>query len=302
MGPMRTSIDRSRRLGAVTEAVLRKIAPRSAVRRRVQGVDLVLPRLHLLPHYAAACPAYGQNLVQLGAELSTSGRFAMIDVGANVGDSALQVLRAAPEAHVVCVEGDPAWLPWLHRNVDPDPRVTVVPALLSVDPAEVTGLVAVRHAGTTRFEQGRGDESVAPVAVDALPARHAGTPPVRLIKSDTDGHDTDLIPALAQAYASSTPVVFFEYDETLSAGARHGAPETVVARLAALGYDRFAAWDNRGDVVGTFTADHWDEVRSVMLARIAAGSHDFWDLAAAHRDDAVGAQILTRLAPTALTD
>ena len=85
-----------------------------------------LPDERMLAYYAERFPTYGQNLVAIAeivrrAEEST---FVMVDVGANVGDSALQVL-AKVDARVLCVEGDRYWLDYLHRNVDSEPRVTL---------------------------------------------------------------------------------------------------------------------------------------------------------------------------------
>src|SRR6478609_8505601 len=113
---------------------LRRAWPDRVVRREVQGVELFLPWSHRLPDYAERFPAYGQNLVAVAEAVARDevGPFVMVDVGANVGDSALQVL-AKVDARVLCVEGDEYWLDYLHRNVDGEPRVRIVPALVLPD-------------------------------------------------------------------------------------------------------------------------------------------------------------------------
>jgi len=63
--------------------------------REVQGVRLVLPWSHRLPDYATAGSSYGQNLVELARLLGAGPRpLTVMDVGANVGDSVLQILNA----------------------------------------------------------------------------------------------------------------------------------------------------------------------------------------------------------------
>ena len=102
----------------------RRLMKNRTVRRRVQGVDLFLPWGHRLPDYARHRPTYGQNLVQLARALSErlppdAGPLRVLDIGANVGDSAAQIL-AAVDARVLCVEGDPHWARYLHQNLDGD--------------------------------------------------------------------------------------------------------------------------------------------------------------------------------------
>jgi FkbM family methyltransferase len=78
----------------------------------------------------------------------------VLDVGANVGDSALQILDAV-DARILCVEGDDFYLDFLDLNVGEDPRVTIVAALLSSEePQESAPMRAVRAGGTSRFVPG----------------------------------------------------------------------------------------------------------------------------------------------------
>ena len=77
------------------------------VTRTVQGVTLRLPWSHRLPEYTRNFPTYGQNLVAVAAALATERvpPLRVLDVGANVGDSALQILQAT-DCRILCVEGD----------------------------------------------------------------------------------------------------------------------------------------------------------------------------------------------------
>ena len=95
--------------------------PLRKVVRDVQGVRMVLPWSHRLPDYATHNPNYGQNLVEVARLLAETRPLTVMDIGANVGDSALQILHAA-DGKVLCVEGDTAYLEFLHLNVDNDER------------------------------------------------------------------------------------------------------------------------------------------------------------------------------------
>ena len=133
---------------------------------------MTLPWPHRLPDYAGEGP-YGQNLVQLAAALSEPATpVTVLDVGANVGDSALQILHAT-DAQVLCVEADPYFLEYLHINVDQESRVDVVEALLTYDPS-TAATTAVRTGGTTRFAEGAVGDALPTVTPEELRERFPG--------------------------------------------------------------------------------------------------------------------------------
>ena len=273
--------------------------PRRSVVREVQGVRMVLPWSHRLPDYAGEGSPYGQNLVELARLLAADAPLTVLDVGANVGDSTLQILDAA-DGRVLCVEADKYYLDFLHRNVDADPRVSVVESLLAVDDA-AGRTTAVRSGGTTRFVEASAADD--PDAMPSItPARLRETHPefahLRLVKSDTDGYDTALIPVIAEAWAASRPVLFFEYDPYLTRIAGYD-PLTLWSRLEELGYHRAAVWLNSGAPVAAMTTqevrDRSGELDDFSPKR--PGRRSYWDIALAHDSDAAGLEALARLMP-----
>jgi FkbM family methyltransferase len=275
---------------------IRDRVPHRKVVRDVQGVRMVLPWSHRLPDYAAASATYGQNLVDLARLLAETSPLKVMDIGANVGDSALQILHAA-DGNVLCVEGDPAYLEFLHLNVDNDDRIEVVEALLAVSEAGA-GMKAVRTGGTTRFVSGDADDAMPSVTPAALRAAFPGFADLRLVKSDTDGYDISLVPVVAEEWADAHPVLFFEYDPYLIRLAGLD-PLAVWPRLEGLGYSDIAVWDNGGTPVGRMT--------TTTIAERAAGLDDipgdrpaarsYWDVALVHEDDDLGRAALDQLIP-----
>ena len=278
-----------RRLGFA----VRTLAPDREVRRIVQGTELWLPWSHRLPDYVAVHATYGRNIVDLAAALAarTAGPLQMLDIGANVGDTALQVM-ADVDARVLCVEGDPYWLTWLERNVGADPRVVIEPSLVSVDGAELS---PVRRGGTTRFERAGAAGSAQLRTPEEIRDRHPEFAGVRLVKCDTDGFDVPLVPAIARAWGT-TPVLFFEHDHRLTRLAGHD-PATVWPALADLGYVEAGVWDNHGRPLGRVPLAEMAE-RSALQD----GPHrgwDYWDVAVVHDSDEAGAGALSSVLPGA---
>jgi len=276
---------------------IRDRVPNRKVVRDVQGVRMVLPWSHRLPDYAAANANYGQNLVELARLLAETGPLTVMDIGANVGDSALQILHQA-EGRVLCVEGDTAYLEFLHLNVDKDDRIAVVEALLAVDDSGGR-TKAVRTGGTTRFETGDDDDAMPSVSPAALRAEFPDFADLRLVKSDTDGYDVLLVPAVAEEWADAPPVLFFEYDPYLTRLAGLD-PLDVWPRLADLGYTDIAVWDHGGTPVGRMTPATIGAEAAVLddIPGERPAARSYWDVAVVHGNDVQGSAALDQLIPS----
>jgi FkbM family methyltransferase len=253
-----------------------------------------MPRRHLLPDIADRFPRYGQNLVRLAetiADAEGGPYWSMIDVGANIGDSTVQV-RERVSVEAWCIEGDPVWLPFLRRNLRAYDRTWILPALLVTDDGVERS--AVRSGGTTIFLEGGGEgAAAAQYSVEDLPGLSPLSQAVRLIKSDTDGFDTRLVPELARCFGPSRPVLFFEYDPPLSRRAGDPHPEGVWDVLEGLGYADVAIWDNFGGLLS-----QTDLAEARVLARefdidVTQRAWNYWDVALAHRDDPAGIAALS---------
>src|SRR5689334_8685138 len=132
---------------------------------------MVLPWPHRLPDYAGTDGPYGQNLVNLAKLLADAeAPVHVLDVGANVGDSTLQILDAA-DARVLCIEADPYYLEYLHLNVGSKPEVEIVEALLTPD-EQTEATTAVRVGGTTRFTEGSAEDALGSISVADLRKQH----------------------------------------------------------------------------------------------------------------------------------
>lgn len=278
---------------------LRSLLPDDTAKQRtVQGVSLWMPRAHRLGDFAAVAPDYGQNIVRLAAALDPGKPLQLIDVGANIGDTTAQVLARRPGT-ALCVEADAYWLPFLQRNLDESTSTIAFHLLVPSAEVSATATRPVRNnQGTTTFAEGTDPSTAPPIAIGDLPTHYAEFDQVRLVKSDTDGYDAALIPALAETYAATTPVLFFEYDERLTRNTGNEQPDELFVRLVELGYDRFVAWDNWGVLRATFSGADWTDAVGRLRQGVTAGQWDFWDVAAAHGDDPAGIVAVESFGPS----
>jgi FkbM family methyltransferase len=285
------------RVRASTRERLRKRFGKIVVTRKVAGATMAMPWAHRLPDYVAAFPTYGRNLVDLAEALHADEPLKVIDIGANIGDSALQIL-ARVDARILCVDGDPYWLPFLHRNTKDEPRIVLEDALV-VEQVGAATLAPVREQGTTRFVESSAPVGAAQITAQELRERHAEFADVRLIKSDIDGYDCRVVPLLARAWSDADAVLFFEYDPGLTRRSGDDHPERIWDELQTLGYVHAAVWTNFGAPVGHGSLD---EVRAAAaVLDDAATPYHYWDVALAKDGDAGAVAAFGRLAPDPIT-
>lgn len=284
-----------------TSVPWRKAFPDREVRRTVQGVELVMPWSHPLPDYARSRPTYGQNLVELAGGLAEAGGagtdpLLLMDIGANIGDSTAQIVaRTATKA--LCVEGDPYWAAYLRKNVAGLPAVIEEVLLTPSDePGEIVN--PFRHGGTTMFVEGAAAEgSLPPMSVDTLRDTHPEFADLRLVKSDTDGWDPLLVPAVAKAWSASRPVFFFEFDPGMARDTGMADPNVMWAQLADLGYGPAIIWDNGADPLGASTVQECAAHAATIEPYPVHLGYHFWDVAVCHVDDAAARTVFDRLVP-----
>ena len=258
-----------------------------------------MPWSHRLPDHVSVASEYGQNLVQLAVALADAGPgpLRVIDVGANIGDSALQIAARVP-AQILAVEADEFYLGYLRRNVSALSTVTIAPVLLTATESPTESWEPVRVGGTAHFrevsEDGGGSTGLATLPVSRLRDTHPAFDHVRLIKSDTDGYDALLVPALARAYTDSRPVLFFEYDPALTASVSGAGWDDAWKCLAELGYDYVGMWSNTGAPLELSNCDDAVEVARRWIDG-AHGRVPYLDIVAVHHQDVAGKAAVTAL-------
>ncbi len=139
-------------------------------------------------------------------------------------------------------------------------------------------------------------DALASITPAELRAQHPDFTDLRLVKSDTDGYEVILVPAIAQEWADSRPVLFFEYDPHLTRVAGND-PLSVWPALKALGYRDVAVWGNGGHALGRTTVEEVSAKMDSLEAKIGLRKQAYWDVAVVHRDDADGLQALEELIP-----
>jgi FkbM family methyltransferase len=202
------------------------------------GITIILPADHRLPIYQAEHRLYDRFLPHLAIWLADGDR--IIDVGANCGDTLAAMYSARPTLRFVCIEPDKGFDTYLRRNIKRLPGVDAIVVNAMVGQA-ISGAALIGSGGTAKqvISSGGGRASQ---TLDELLQDVAA--PVRLLKTDVDGFDYDVLDSASNIIARDAPLLFFEcyLDHDFQ---RLGYRATIAA-LAAKGYTDWSIFDNFG--------------------------------------------------------
>ena len=216
-------------------------------RRPIGNSTIFLPPDHLLGRYQRVYRQYDRFLPHLAKHLDKGS--VVIDVGANVGDTVAAMVAANDQLHYVCVEADDGFFDYLLRNttilIQNNNRVSIdcYKCLIGLS---VTGVTLHGVGGTKHAEHSESADALKSKSLDAL-VREIDCAPPSLIKSDVDGFDYDVIDSAQKTISENDCLLFFEcqYDT----GPQFEGYRNCLNRIEALGYDRYAIFDNFGGLV-----------------------------------------------------
>jgi FkbM family methyltransferase len=234
---------------------------------------------HNLPRILSTLPDYGRNAAEIVRALSARNPV-IIDVGANIGDTALLVAGVAPGARILCIEGYAPFMPFLTSNTAQLPDVVVAQAVLSDRTAPMKGRFD-EHRGTAHLVPDDSGLSFATETLDDLLGKYPAFSHPDVIKIDTDGFDGPILRGARGVLKAARPIVFYEWDPySYSLAGEDNVSHAEL--LIELGYERFLIFDNRGDLllhVRQPGPEVWQSLSQFSLRRRAIDGW-YYDIAA----------------------
>lgn len=217
-----------------------------SIRYRYKSFFIFLPPGHLLPLYKKVHPKYDAFLPHLVGYLGVDG--VVVDVGANVGDTLAGMAEVNSSLHYVCVEPDDEFHGYLIGNVK------MVSGALSGLKVDVIKALVGRVLTGVKLQGGGGTKSAVLTGAGGLSSRTldellsaADRRRVRLIKSDVDGFDFDVILSAEQTLRESGPILYFECH--FSNDVQRQGFEGLFDCLIDLGYHDWVVFDNYGSLI-----------------------------------------------------
>jgi FkbM family methyltransferase len=174
--------------------------------------ELYAPPEHSLDKYRAAHPLYDRRLPVLAGLLSNQATGSVIvDVGANIGDTAALCRLAGCTLPIVAIDASLTYCKFLWANALSNPRllepVKLVWGFVGSADEEVDVSLAAGTASVSRegVEEGRVERVPTVRLADVV-----GDLPVSLVKTDTDGHDQTVVRRELGFLRQARPILWLE--------------------------------------------------------------------------------------------
>ena len=276
---------------ALNKVAAKPIARRFGENRTViataYGRSLQMPAEHLLPTNLKYFPQYNRPLAQAVAVLAEHnpvGGVAVIDVGANIGDTVAILDQRLPGAcWYLCIEPDPDLARLCRSNHIDNPRLQIEHCFIG----EQEGLsVRLEDDGranpstkvlTSERRDGEGTHGKLRRldTVAAAFGEERGT--IGLIKTDTEGYDFSVLRSGEKLLAKYKPSLYFEWYPRLL----HELDQTEwqgFEDLARLGYHHFAFFNELGDFYCKVSHPDRLFLRSLAAVVLRPGPTSYFDV------------------------
>jgi FkbM family methyltransferase len=203
---------------------------------------------------------YDRFLPHLAASLNPGSM--VIDVGANCGDTLAAMHDANPEIGFMAIEPHDEYYALLEQNVArlAAERSFQAHLVKSMVGSSAAGLTLVQSGGTAHAVLDT--ENAATLIMRKLDevVETLGVDQIRLLKSDVDGFDYDVLTSATNTLKMMQPLVFFEAQ--VDYAFQHDGFEQVVDLLHDLGYKHWVLFDNFGSV--TLRTDDYGAVKQLI--------------------------------------
>ncbi len=240
--------------------VLRRCPEDATFKARILGFDFLLPAGHLLPVYLCENPDQEKPLLDLVSTMQGHGRpedFVMVDVGANIGDTAIPSALLVPHGTFLCIEGSPGFFQFLKRNVERagmSGRFLLRETLCGEAGDLEQGLAIESNFGSGVVKRGDGGEGPPLATLDQILEEAGLQDRVSLIKIDTDGFDYRVLRGGRHCLETRHPVLYFELAPTVLRD-QDEDPLGIFPMLRECGYSHFLLYTNFGEFFGVGRLD-----------------------------------------------
>jgi len=222
----------------------------------INGLVLKLPMGHRLPTYQAKYLKYDKFLPFIVKRLEVGS--SILDIGANCGDTLAAIVPAGPRLRYCAVEPSDNYYKYLEQNIETIrkafPLVTLsyskslignsdgLYTLIEKD-GTATAVKVQKQAGVAEKNSKTLDKTSLTQLVKAQDSQFR----LRLLKTDTDGMDWDVINSGLEVIKDAHPILFFECDPQNAEAFL--AYQSSLEKLNNLGYHNFYIFDNYGEYV-----------------------------------------------------
>ena len=250
------------------------------IKYNVAGVKIHLPFSHDLPINKKIFPSYDENIGRVASLVKEKySDLKMIDLGANVGDTAVMV-KSAVDVPILCIEGEEKFVSLLRENTKNFQNVFVEKSFVG-DEDFVRGNY-VYSKGSGRIVERGNQSGVYFKTLEQIVSVYPGFKKSKLLKIDTDGFDCRIIKKEINLLSKMKPVIFFEYDPYLNKD-----DINVFDSLKDAGYTKVVIYENTGDYLLSTELSNKDLIEDIHYYFSGRKTERYCDIVVFHSEDGV---------------
>ncbi len=216
-------------------------------------LHLDFPEGHKELEYMTNYKYYDRCLSRITGYISEQfSDFKLIDIGANVGDTAQIIRLAGNNFPILAIEGNKKYFSYLQKNISIIKNIDICNVLLSDKEGSIFAELDSQN-GTARFVQ---SEEVSHVqTLDNVLEQYPQYKNAKFIKVDTDGFDNIILRG-SQNYLNNTkPIIFMEYDPNYLIKNNDNGLD-IFKYLNSMGYNNAIMYQSFGEYMFSFNLDN----------------------------------------------
>ncbi len=218
------------------------------IKSHTNGQKMICTFGHQLPFYQIGYPLYDRQLSKLCHYLHNEQKrpINIIDVGANVGDTVLNI--GLKDAFYLCIEGNDSFAKLIKHNLKHRYKYSLETCYLTDNPTDKNYRPEITN-GTNRLvlsDNNSCEGGIFTQTLDQLIDEKYKDCIFNLIKIDTDGFDFKVIRGASHSLKQWKPLLFFEWDKAYCKEQGED-PLSIFPILEELGYLDCILFDNFGN-------------------------------------------------------
>jgi FkbM family methyltransferase len=215
-----------------------------SIKYKYKYFSILLPADHSLPLYSMINKNYDRFLPNLVKHLTYTDT--VLDIGANVGDTLASMIEKNAKPNYICIEADDYFYNYLKKNLAiirksvKNTKIQIIKTFIGKD---IKNIYLEGKDGTKKAIINK-NGNIKNLSLDEVIPKETK---IRLLKSDVDGFDYDILNSSMNVIKKNKPLIFFEY--FLDYQYQRQGYTDVLKKLKKLGYKNWVVFDNFGTVI-----------------------------------------------------
>ena len=237
------------------------------------------------PYYYATYSTYDRALPRICEMVQKIDKYLIIiDIGANIGDTASLISEKVNGASILCIEGDKIFLQFLYENSLSIKNNTVfIEPKYCVDTLNNNKFNVENKNGTAHLSISKNTTIENINTLDNIVNGHKIFLNTNLLKIDTDGFEITVLNGAKELLESKHPIVFFEFTPEAYISNKQN-PMGLIKLLCLFGYEKALFYDNFGKVEGIYNFND-NNIIQRKIDEIDNNKVYYYDILCIHKTD-----------------